>query len=44
MYPGNAVLGREDQLDSSLGFGEIMEVDTLLLDLNAVERIDNRHP
>ena len=40
MYPGNAVLGREDQLDSSLGFGEIMEVDTLFLDLNAAERID----
>ena len=40
MYPGNAVLGCGDQLDSGLGFGEIMEVDTLLLDLNAAERID----
>ena len=40
MYPGNAVLGRGDQLDSGLGFGEIMELDTVLLDLNAAERID----
>ena len=34
MYPGNAVL------DSGLGFGEIMELDTVLLNLNAAERID----
>ena len=40
MYPGNDVLGREDPLDSSLGFGEIREVDTLLLDLQAAKRID----
>ena len=40
LYPGNAVLVRGDQLDSCLGFGEIMELDTILLDLNAAERID----
>ena len=40
VYPGNAVLGRGDQLDSGLGFGEIMELDTVLLNLNAAERID----
>ena len=34
------MLGRGDQLDSGLGFGEIMEFDTVLLDLNAAERID----
>ena len=40
VYPGNAGLGRVDPLDSSQGFDEIGEVDNLLLDLHATERID----
>ena len=40
VYPGNAGLGRVDPLDSSQGFDEIREVDTLLLDLQAAKRID----
>ena len=40
MFPGNAVLGHRYQLDSCQGFGEIMQLDTVLLDLNATEMID----
>ena len=40
MYPGSAGLSHVDPLDSSLGFREIWEVDTLLLDLHAAKMMD----
>ena len=40
LAPGNTVLGLGDQPDSGLGVGEIMELDTVLLNLNASIGID----